>query len=45
MPLWLEAVLKVMLLNKQKHTKYTGSAAPYALKSKKLMFMIHTLIY
>lgn len=36
MPLWLETLLKVMMLNKQKHTKYTESATPYAVKCKKV---------
>jgi hypothetical protein len=37
MPLWLRALLKVMLFNKQKHTKYTytESATPYVVKCKK----------
>jgi hypothetical protein len=35
MPLWLGALLKVMLINKHKHTKYTESATPFVVKCKK----------
>jgi hypothetical protein len=35
MPLWLGALLKVMMFSKYKHTKYTESATPYVVKCKK----------